>query len=109
MNVKSRIRERLSALNLSMRRASDKAGLGETAIRDLLKNDTQSPRLATLRKLAPVLETSVEWLVNGEGEPEQDELLNEVIDFWTRKLDKEEKREVLDFVRFKSRADGDSA
>ena len=104
MTVKTRIRERLEALGLSMRRASELSGMGETAIRDLLKNDTQSPRLDTLRKIAPVLKTSVEWLVNGEGEPEQDELLSQVIDFWGSKLDRRQRQEVFDFVRFKSRA-----
>jgi len=97
----------MDALELSMRRTSELAGLGETAIRDLLKNETQSPRLATLRKIAPILETSVEWLVNGEGKPEQDELLAEVIDFWTQKLDKNDRKEVLDFIRFKSATGSD--
>lgn len=91
-----------------MRTASKDAGLGETAIRDLLNNELQSPRLATLRKLAPALETSVEWLTTGSGDSDTDEKLAEVISLWKHKLNREEREEIADYVRFKSRDSGNS-
>ena len=105
--VKSRILERLEALGKSRRGASKEAGLGETAIRDLLNNDTQSPRLDTLRKLAPVLEVTVEWLTTGKGDKTDDPLLSEVIGFWKHKLGSADRQEIADYVRFKSRSSND--
>lgn len=67
MSLKDRITERLGVLNLSMRKASIDAGLGESAIRDLIRNEAQSPRIDTLKKLAPVLQTTTDWLMHGHG------------------------------------------
>lgn len=74
-DVLSRIEMRLSALDLSATAASRKAGLSEDAIRNLRraveKDDRQGISTATLTALAPVLETTASWLLEGReaGEP----------------------------------------
>lgn len=98
--VTERIEERLEALGLSMKAASAAAGLGETAVRDLLRRKNHSPRLSTLKKLAPVLKTSVEWLMTGAGEDSGNTA--EIVDIWSRIPDAA-KQEVLDFARWKAR------
>lgn len=65
----NRIQERLRALGKSERGAAEEAGLSGAAIRQIREGKSRSPRLDTIRKLAPVLETSVEWLAFGR-EPE---------------------------------------
>lgn len=63
-----RIQSRLEALGLSERGAAEKAGLSAAGIRNLREGKSQSPRLETLRKLAPILQTSPEWLAFGVDE-----------------------------------------
>lgn len=62
-----RIRERLSATGKSVRRASLDAGMSETALKDLLANPKQFPKLDTIEKLAESLDASPEWLAFGVG------------------------------------------
>lgn len=71
MNISDRIDLRLELLGLSMRAASIDAGLSESFIRDLRRHPEQSPRVEGLQKLAPVLKTNVEWLMTGQGDPDQ--------------------------------------
>lgn len=63
--VLGRIQARLDALGLSERGAAEKAGLSAAGIRNIREGKSQSPRLDTLRKLAPVLQVSPEWLAFG--------------------------------------------
>ena len=64
-----RIHERLAATGKSERGAAKEAGLSGSTIRNIREGKVASPRLETLRRLAPVLDTSVEWLAFGtEGE-----------------------------------------
>lgn len=65
--VLARISERLEALGLSERAAVLKAGLSASAIRNVREGKSRKPKLDTLGKLAPVLETSPEWLAYGTG------------------------------------------
>jgi transcriptional regulator with XRE-family HTH domain len=60
-----RIGERLKATGKSERGASEEAGLSGSTIRNLREGKVASPRLDTIRKLAAVLDTSVEWLAFG--------------------------------------------
>ena len=71
MSIGARIQQRLTELGLSRRAASEAAKLNETFIRDVIDGITQSPRIQSLEKLAPVLETTVEWLRTGQGDPNQ--------------------------------------
>lgn len=64
-SVLTRIQARLDALKLSERGAAEKAGLSAAAIRNIREGKSVSPRLQTLRSLAPVLETTPEWLAFG--------------------------------------------
>jgi len=70
-SISDRIDKRLEIVGLSMRAASMEAGLGESWIRDLKRNEDQSPRVEGLQKLAPILKTNVEWLMTGSGDPDQ--------------------------------------
>jgi SOS-response transcriptional repressor LexA len=63
-----RIRERLEATGKSVRKAALDAGLSETALKDLLANEKQWPKLDTLQKLANSLETDPAWLAFGGDE-----------------------------------------
>lgn len=60
-----RISERLAATGKSERGAAKEAGLSGSTIRNIREGKVASPRLDTLRRLAPVLDTSVEWLAFG--------------------------------------------
>ena len=63
-----RIKERLEATGKSVRKASLDAGLSETALKDLLANEKQSPKLETLEKLAVSLGADPAWLAFGADE-----------------------------------------
>lgn len=69
MTIISRIELRLAALGISQREAARRAKLGESYIRDLSRNENQSPRVDDLRALADALETNIEWLITGAGDP----------------------------------------
>jgi len=46
------------------------AGLGATAVRDIIEGKSASPKISTLEKIAAVLETSASYLAYGEAAPE---------------------------------------
>jgi phage repressor protein C with HTH and peptisase S24 domain len=66
--ILNRIDERLAVVGKSRRKASLEAGLSPEYIRDLNRRQNMSPTIRALEKLAPVLQTSVEWLRSGDGE-----------------------------------------
>lgn len=53
------------------------AGLGRSAIDDIIKGNSQSPRLATLEKIAKYLGVSIHSLLEERGD---DELRNAIIE-----------------------------
>lgn len=75
----ARIDRRLEAVGLKQHAASQLAGKPDS-IRNLRRGKTQEMSPATLRALAPILKTTVEWLMQGTGpediEPEPHELIN---------------------------------
>lgn len=66
--VLARIQSRLDALGLSERGAAEKSQLSASAIRNIREGRSQSPRLETIRKLAPTLKVTPEWLAFGGDE-----------------------------------------
>lgn len=74
-DVLERVESRLKALGLSANGASKAAGLSGDAIRNLRRAAGDDGRAGvstrTITALAPVLKTSVEWLLNGTGDPEE--------------------------------------
>lgn len=60
--LRDRLRKRIDALGTNQRRVAMQAGLGQTAVRDILKMDLQDVKASTLIKIADVLETTVEEL-----------------------------------------------
>jgi len=70
MGLKERIRERLEALDMTPREASLRAKQNTHFLANILSGKTNSPKLATLQKLAPVLKTTVEYLAEGRGADE---------------------------------------
>lgn len=63
-DLKSRVRERLKALNKTPRAASVDAGLHPDTIRNVLRERSVKPRADSLAKLARALECSVDWLID---------------------------------------------
>jgi transcriptional regulator with XRE-family HTH domain len=66
-----RIEQRIAALGISRRSAAVRAGLSENAL-NVMRSKIDSgghhrPRVDTIRALAPVLHTTVEWLLDGKG------------------------------------------
>lgn len=66
-DVSRRIQERLTALSLSARAASLQSGLSERHVGKLLERGAGGAVTDTLRKLAPTLGVTVEWLASGDG------------------------------------------
>ncbi|WP_339760770.1 helix-turn-helix domain-containing protein [uncultured Hoeflea sp.] len=65
--LSDRIKQRLSALGMTMREASIKATGSAETIRAIVNGKSQNPRVDTLAKIAEVLGTSPEWLT-GRGD-----------------------------------------
>jgi phage repressor protein C with HTH and peptisase S24 domain len=72
--IVSRIETRLDKVGISAREACKRAGLGVDAIRDIRRGAKGDPRysvtLRTMAMLAPALETTPSWLLEGTG-PEE--------------------------------------
>lgn len=66
-----RVTERLEALGMSARKASEQAGLSPDAIRNILRKPESLPRGRTLINLAKVLDVSPQYLLTGSEAPEQ--------------------------------------
>lgn len=68
-DVVNRIEERLKALGISATKASKQAGLSEDAIRNMKRalesNDRKGVSTRTISALAPVLQTTTSWLLDG--------------------------------------------
>lgn len=64
--ISHRIRQRLEALNLSVRGAAKQAGIPESTLRNIIEGHSQFPRGDTLTKLAGVLKVSEQWLLTGQ-------------------------------------------
>jgi transcriptional regulator with XRE-family HTH domain len=69
-DLSGRIRSRLERLGKSAASASVEAGLGRSAITDILSGNSGSPRLATLEKLTGVLQCSLAYLVGASIDPD---------------------------------------
>ncbi|MCA0032714.1 hypothetical protein [Mesorhizobium sp. B263B2A] len=74
-DILARIESRLNAVGLKESAAAVMAGLSDSAIRDMRRairdgKDDAGVSTRTLVKLAPVLETTASWLMEGTG-PEQ--------------------------------------
>lgn len=74
-DVLNRIDQRLRAVKLSATAASKLAKLGEDAIRNMRRavesGDRKGVSTSTLIALAPVLQTTASWLLEGRGDPEE--------------------------------------
>lgn len=64
-----RILERLEALQTNATAVSLSVSDNKDLLRDILNGRTKNPRTDTIRKIAEALETTVEWLMEGDGEP----------------------------------------
>lgn len=68
-DVVNRIEERLRAVGISATRASKQAGLSEDAIRNMKRalenNERKGVSTRTISALAPVLQTTTSWLLDG--------------------------------------------
>ncbi|WP_187640103.1 helix-turn-helix transcriptional regulator [Bosea sp. F3-2] len=64
-----RILERLDALQTNATAVSLTISDNKDLLRDILNGRTKNPRTDTIRKVADALGTTVEWLMEGDGEP----------------------------------------
>ncbi|WP_246708085.1 helix-turn-helix transcriptional regulator [Bartonella sp. HY038] len=69
-SLAGRIKQRLEKLGKSERKASLEAGLSDSFLRNIREGKSLSPRIDTLEKIAVVLQTTAQWLMNGEGNAE---------------------------------------
>lgn len=69
-----RIEKRLKKLNKTERQASLEANLSDSFIRNIRLGRSSHPRIDTLRRLAAVLQTNVDWLYLGKGMEEYSEI-----------------------------------
>lgn len=84
-DVVNRIEARLKAVGLSATAASRQAGLGEDAIRNMKRalqsDDRKGVSTRTISALAPILQTSVAWLMEGigaDGDPQMVRIIGRV-------------------------------
>jgi transcriptional regulator with XRE-family HTH domain len=84
MDTRARIRQRIEALETSARAVSIAAGLSTHFLQKYLANPDHSIKVENLRALAPVLETTPEWLLSGIGPEHQDPGLEELKGVWSR-------------------------
>lgn len=82
MDIRDRIQQRLDALDMSARAASLEAGLNTHFLQKYLSNPDHSIKVENLRRLAPVLETTPEWLLSGIGPEHQDPELEKLRGVW---------------------------
>jgi phage repressor protein C with HTH and peptisase S24 domain len=64
-----RIEQRLAELGTNATAVSLKLGNNKDLLRDILNGRTKNPRTDTLRRIADKLETTVDWLMEGDGMP----------------------------------------
>ncbi len=103
MSIRDRILERLDALGLSARAASVNAGLNTHFLQKYLNNENHSMRVENLVALAEVLETTPEWLLSGKEErPAEDPELGKVVDYWSRRLDRDARERVLGYMEYEA-------
>ncbi|MBB33987.1 MAG: hypothetical protein CME88_13260 [Hirschia sp.] len=97
-----RIKCKLEECEFSPRAASLKAGLNSHFLQKLFADPSKGVSTTSLYKLAPVLQTSVEWLVSGNA-PEvvfcENSSFSELVDIW-RELSEARQKELLDFANF---------
>jgi transcriptional regulator with XRE-family HTH domain len=101
MTLRDRVEARLTALEMTPRAASVKAGLNTHFLQAILSGKTRSPTTDNLEKLASALETTPEWLLTGAGDPNQpvDPPTAEVIKIMPA-LDERRKAELAQYARF---------
>ena len=73
MDIAQRIEKRLKLLNKTERQASLEAKLSDSFIRNIRLGRSSNPRIDTLKRLAVVLDTNVDWLYLGVGDENQKE------------------------------------
>lgn len=64
--LRQRIADRMKALGTNQHRVAKEAGLGQTAVRDIVKGNTSDVSTSTLVKIADVLETTIDELTSLE-------------------------------------------
>lgn len=101
MSISDRIEQRIEALGISAREAARRAELGESYVRDLRRNPQQSPRVDDLKALAAALDTNIEWLITGRGDPNQidDPASAEVVSIMPS-LDARRRAELAQYAKF---------
>ncbi len=71
---------------ISQKSLAQETGIDESEISKLIHGKVQEPKLKTIYKLASELQVSIDWLCEGDGEPESSDMnekkLHNIIDFF---------------------------
>ncbi|WP_417790673.1 XRE family transcriptional regulator [Terasakiella pusilla] len=68
-DIPQRLARLLKERNLKMKPVSLAAGLGETAVTDIIRGRAKSPRMETLTRIAQAIDVDPQLLIYGNGEP----------------------------------------
>ncbi len=103
-DILERIQQRLDALNISARAASLSAGLSPDGIRNLdrsAKAGKAGITAATLLQLAPALEATAGWLIDGTGPNPDDKIAVIAGEIATllAKMDNHKRQQLLELAR----------
>ena len=84
MDMRDRIRSRLSELNITVNAAQDRIGKSSDFLKQYLMGRSKGMNTENLIKLAAALETTPEWLLDGRGGKEATRDSAEVVNIWDR-------------------------
>jgi transcriptional regulator with XRE-family HTH domain len=97
--VRDRLRDAMSAANIGAKPLAKKAGLGETAVRDIREGNSLDPRISTLAALADALEVDFNYLIGSNGVP------SKVVSIWESIPDEDRPRAIQVLEAFRKSDD----
>lgn len=83
MGIAERLKTAIDQSGMKMRDVSLRAGLGENAAGQIIRNPDQSPKISTLEALAKVIGVRVTWLIDGDNRPPPEGLAESETTPWT--------------------------
>lgn len=99
MDIRTRLKQRLTLTGKTARAASIAAGYNTHFLQKYLSGETSSLSAEALLALADVLETSPEWLLLGRGPEDLAPGASELLSIYTD-LSEGDRKSLLDYARF---------
>jgi transcriptional regulator with XRE-family HTH domain len=88
MTIGDRIRWLIDNRGYKQTELAESMGLTQSAISNLVTNDSRKPSAPTLLKLASALQANPDWIITGQGEPYQ-----------TNTIGRKQEQELLEIFR----------